>query len=650
MKRQWLWLVALVISSVQAAEIEISPVPSWVVEQSFEAQAQRKDRVDGSIYMLVSNQFNALSNTPTFYSRYVTQAVNSEGVESNSQIAIDFDPSYEEVVLHNVKVWREGKPLERLSSIDVKRFKREVDLEKLLYSGQETFYIVINDVQEGDIIDYSYSIKGLNPVFNGKVDRWIKMGWSVPVLKTYARVLTPKDSQYTVNRYGDSRHLKAEINQDGKIVEHIYSDERRSYSYLNEADQPDWFIEYPYININNYENWADVVSWALPHYQIDVQGSKFAAEVSKLKAIEDPERQVIAAIKLAQQSIRYLGIENGIGSHAPRQPEQTLQQGYGDCKDKSVLLTAMLRELGIEANPALVSTVYRKHLAGQPSGHSAFNHVIVTFYFQGKTFWIDPTQTELSDSLATMTQSELGYGLIIKQGEIYPTLIDTNNLNQVETTSTFKVASHENGASTLHVETTYKGKQADRMRRYLSANSIEQVMDEFEGFYNKHYEGISASKKFYYFDDLMKNELYMTENYDIEKMWYLNEDDDPQFEVYADVIGANVYVSEAKRRSTPFYIGRPVKVAQTMVIELPSPWKITPDELKVNNEAFDFSLSLNGEEGNWLSKVSGEYRQARIHYQLERKQPDVMPNALKEYNQQIERASESVVYQFTRYE
>ncbi|MDN3684410.1 hypothetical protein QW180_15450 [Vibrio sinaloensis] len=42
------------------------------------------------------------------------------------------------------------------------------------------------------------------------------------------------------------------------------------------------------------------------------------------------------------------------------------------------------------------------------------------------------------------------------------------------------------------------------MRRYLTANSIEQVMDEFEGYYNKHYDGISASERFGYTDDREK--------------------------------------------------------------------------------------------------------------------------------------------------
>ena len=651
MKQIWLLLAFLWLSvSAQANELPTSTTPEWVKTQTFEVATQRRDRVDGSVYMLVSNQNNYLLPKPTFYSRYVTQAVNAEGVESNSQITIDFDPSYQEVVFHDITVWRDGKASDRMATTEVKRFKREEELEKLLYSGQETYYLVINDVKAGDVIDYSYSIAGLNPVFNGYVDNWIKLGWSVPVLKTYARILTPENQSFNVSRYGDSEHFESRVEKHDGYTEYEFFDGRRAYSYLNEPDQPQWFIEYPYLNISNYQSWQEVVDWALPYYVIDSQGEQFNQAINELKKETDTKQQIVAAIKLAQESIRYLGMENGIGSHAPRQPEQILQQGYGDCKDKTLLLTALLRAIVVEAHPALVSTAFRDHLMEQPSGHSAFNHVIVTFEFAGKQFWVDPTQTGLSDSLATLTQSELGYGLIIKPGQTKPTKINTTNVNEVVTSSTFDVKPHKDGTATLFVETTYKGKQADRMRRYLTANSIEQVMDEFEGYYNKHYDGISASERFGYTDDREKNELQMTESYGIEKMWYLNEEDDEQFEVYADVIDSTIYLSEQKRRETPFYIGRPVKVVQTLVIDLPSEWTIEGDDINVSNEVFDFSLKVSGENDGWLSKLSKTYRKAQIEYVFNRKKTDVMPDGLKAYNKQLEKASENVVYQFTSYE
>ncbi|WP_226049046.1 hypothetical protein [Vibrio vulnificus] len=65
---------------------------------------------------------------------------------------------------------------------------------------------------------------------------------------------------------------------------------------------------------------------ALPLYPNSTSGRLFAKELEQLKALPSKEAQIMAAIKLSQQKIRYLGIENGIGSHAPRLPEQILEQ------------------------------------------------------------------------------------------------------------------------------------------------------------------------------------------------------------------------------------------------------------------------------------------------------------------------------------
>ncbi|MDN3684412.1 hypothetical protein QW180_15460 [Vibrio sinaloensis] len=59
---------------------------------------------------------------------------------------------------------------------------------------------------------------------------------------------------------------------------------------------------------------------------------------------------------------------------------------------------------------------------------------------------------------------------------------------------------------------------------------------------------------------------------------------------------------------------------------------------------------MSGENDGWLSKLSKTYRKAQIEYVFNRKKTDVMPDGLKAYNKQLEKASENVVYQFTSYE
>ena len=66
----------------------------------------------------------------------------------------------------------------------------------------------------------------------------------------------------------------------------------------------------------------------------------------------------------------------GRGSHEPQQPAVVLAQRYGDCKDKALLLAALLRELGVEAYPALVNTKLRQRLDDYLPSPFLFDHVI----------------------------------------------------------------------------------------------------------------------------------------------------------------------------------------------------------------------------------------------------------------------------------
>ena len=53
--------------------------------------------------------------------------------------------------------------------------------------------------------------------------------------------------------------------------------------------------------------------------------------------------------------IRYVAAFLGDGRVVPRDAETVLAEGWGDCKDHSALLQALLAAKGIEAQPALIS-------------------------------------------------------------------------------------------------------------------------------------------------------------------------------------------------------------------------------------------------------------------------------------------------------
>ncbi|RLR18426.1 transglutaminase family protein, partial [Sodalis-like symbiont of Bactericera trigonica] len=100
---------------------------------------------------------------------------------------------------------------------------------------------------------------------------------------------------------------------------------------------------------------------------------------------------VAEIMRYLHQRYRYLGDWRASNrGYVPFDLAQIEQNGYGDCKDLSILLAAMLREAGVTARPALVERgLYALPMA--IPGVTA-NHAIVQVNIAGKIEWLDPTQ------------------------------------------------------------------------------------------------------------------------------------------------------------------------------------------------------------------------------------------------------------------
>lgn len=92
-----------------------------------------------------------------------------------------------------------------------------------------------------------------------------------------------------------------------------------------------------------------------------------------------------------QRKIRYISIKTDFGSgmtgHAA---EVTLSNGYGDCTDKSILMAAMLRVIGVESHPIFLQTWGgRRDQYDLPN--LGGNHSISRLLVNGKEMFLDAT-------------------------------------------------------------------------------------------------------------------------------------------------------------------------------------------------------------------------------------------------------------------
>ncbi|CAK7027874.1 MAG: hypothetical protein KER_01133 [Kerstersia gyiorum] len=102
-------------------------------------------------------------------------------------------------------------------------------------------------------------------------------------------------------------------------------------------------------------------------------------------------QQVAGLMQYINDTYRYLGDWRASGrGYVPFTLAEIERNGYGDCKDLAVLLSAMLKAAGIKAEPTLVS---RGDMARDLliPGMYAPNHAIVRAEVDGEVWWLDPT-------------------------------------------------------------------------------------------------------------------------------------------------------------------------------------------------------------------------------------------------------------------
>ena len=149
-----------------------------------------------------------------------------------------------------------------------------------------------------------------------------------------------------------------------------------------------------YVAFSTGRSWADLARRYSEIVDRSIRGADVAPFL-KAAAAGSPAASQLDTINrlLARMSdeVRYTGMELGEGGLIPRTPAETLKRRFGDCKDKAVLLTSLLRAVDIPAYVALLNAGEDdQDVEESLPGFGLFNHAIVVVP-GSPALWIDPT-------------------------------------------------------------------------------------------------------------------------------------------------------------------------------------------------------------------------------------------------------------------
>lgn len=449
------------------------PVPSWVDQ----APLPEVTRPQPILVRLADTQF-LVGQVPAIYNRRATLINDTASLTAAGRVSISFAPEYERVQLHAIYIHRASERLDRTPNLNVRFLRREQGLEQGVYSGRVTASILVDDLRVGDTLEISYTTYGENPVFGGQYASLA--GWDLPFPTLQRRVVMnyPIERQIAWRMIGDRPARPIVPNdsvRDG--MRRIVFDERLlPATAADTLTYPDFFAS-RLLQFSEFASWSQVANWASTLFPAKTSiGDASKDLVQKIRALPSDEARVTAALEFVQSEIRYFSVSLGESSHRPASPEIVLQRRYGDCKDKSALLIALLREVGIQSRPALLKIGRRSGLQKTLPSAQFFDHVIVQVMLGNEVYFLDPTRLGQHGRLERMGQIHEGAQiLLIAPDTSELSIITTANIRELVTEETTERAtlSRLGGEGQLEVKRVWNGAAAERIRVQVERSSRE---------------------------------------------------------------------------------------------------------------------------------------------------------------------------------
>ncbi|MEO6002877.1 MAG: DUF3857 domain-containing protein [Opitutus sp.] len=631
-----LFLILVIVTAVHASPPILISAPGEWVKRSAEPKVvptPAEDLTYGYDYLLLETQVNVEERSG--YHRNVYRITSESSLQSGARLTLEFDPAFETLTVHHVRVIRDGVMEERLREGLFSTIQQERDLDRHLLNGELTGLAVLDDIRVGDIVDYAFTRRGWNPAFGDRYVGGVSTGWSVPVRHQIFQVTAPASRTIRFQAHGT---VPLSLVDQRQGPDRVLTWEGFALRPIEtESELPSWFTPYPSIRLSEFEDWAAVVKWAEPLYALPAAPSLALVEKAQelTHGLDDDSARTVAILQFVQQEVRYLGMELGAGSYRPTDPAVVLARRFGDCKDKSLLFCALMHAAGLRAFPAFLSTDWRTKIEDWLASPYAFDHVIACVPSAAGNQFVDPTLRYQQGDLSRRGLPDYGRVLLVKAGETASTKVVIPPLAQstVHIEEQFDIKAFDQPAR-FRVSTRSSGLNADSQRRYFAQTTPDQIAKYYVNYYATNYPGLTSVAPPTLTDDRTANEVTVTETYDVPNLWVdASEPRKIKAQFYPKTISDYAVRPQTSIRSMPLRIAHPIHVWQSTTVNLPEDWTVKPAEIETESFAF------RAKDG-----ISGNGRVVKMNYEWETLTDHVPADKVEQHVKQLNQYRDGLGY------
>jgi tetratricopeptide (TPR) repeat protein/transglutaminase-like putative cysteine protease len=319
----------------------------------------------------------------------VVHIQSQAGVEEFGQLVFGYSSATEKLEVEYVRVRKPDGQVVVTPESTAQDFAPDVLKEAPMYSDYRQRHISVAALQPGDTLEYRTVTRVLTPLAAGNFWYEYTFPKGVVVNEDRLEIDVPKSREVKLK----TPTRKPEIQDTG---------DRRTYTWVVKDIQPERDKNKdddadeetgPDVQLTTFTDWKQVAQW-----YAKLQGERMTVDDSVRKKAEEltkgagtPTEKARRLYDFVARNVRYVSISLGVGRYQPHSASDVLQNGYGDCKDKHTLFSAMLRAEGIQSYPVLIDSS-RKLDVDVPSP-AQFDHVITAARLGTGTelTWLDTT-------------------------------------------------------------------------------------------------------------------------------------------------------------------------------------------------------------------------------------------------------------------
>ncbi len=318
----------------------------------------------------------------------VVRIQSQAGLEEFGQLVFGYSSATEKLDVEYVRVRKPDGQVVLTPESTAQDFAPDVLKEAPMYSDYRQRHISVAALQPGDTLEYRTVTRVLTPLAAGNF--WYEYTFPKGVVVSEDRLELDIPKAREVKLKTPTHKPEIQETEDRRfytwVVKDIQPERDKDKNDADEETGPD-------VQLTTFTDWKQVAQWYAKlrgeRMTVDDSVRKKAEELTK--GADTPTEKARRLYDFVARNVRYVSISLGVGRYQPHSASDVLQNGYGDCKDKHTLFSALLRAEGIQSYPVLIDSS-RKLDADVPSP-AQFDHVITAARLGTTTglTWLDTT-------------------------------------------------------------------------------------------------------------------------------------------------------------------------------------------------------------------------------------------------------------------